>query len=103
MGLLRIALLLGVVLPAVCESKKEDPAIDVCQVNIDCTLVQLDACCNRSTCDSDLRAETVGRTRERLATCAKKDCVKSTAPCQPTRARVGSFCREGHCKVEILP
>ena len=92
----------GLLLLAGCPEKKADPAIDVCQVNVDCTLVQLDECCARSTCDSDLRAETSARTQHRLEQCAKKDCAKSTAACTSRNARVGGFCREGKCVVEKL-
>ncbi len=76
--------------------------MDVCQVNVDCTLVQLDECCARSTCDSDLRAETSARTRARLDACAKTDCAKAEKDCKSTSVRVGSFCREGRCVVEAL-
>ncbi|MBS1149143.1 MAG: hypothetical protein H6Q89_841 [Myxococcaceae bacterium] len=102
MSLPRAALFLFVFVLAACEAKKEDPAIDVCQVNIDCTLVQLDSCCVRSTCDSDLRSETSARTRARLELCARKDCVKSDQPCKSSGARVGSFCRDGKCVLEAV-
>ena len=99
MILSRIALLVAAVVLGGCETKKEDPAIDACQVNVDCTLVQLDGCCSRSTCDSDLRAETSARTRARLDACATKECVKADPGCKSTNPRVGSFCREGKCVV----
>ena len=94
-----LAILLFAACPA---SQKEDPEIDVCQVNIDCTLVQLDECCVRSTCDSDLRAETSGRTQQRIALCARKDCVSADKTCKSSKVRVGSFCRDGKCVLEKL-
>jgi hypothetical protein len=100
MAFLRAALF--AVLLVSCASKKEDPAIDVCQVNIDCTLVQLDECCARSACDADLRAQTSARTRQRLEACGQKECVKSEQPCKASGVRVGSFCREGRCVVEAV-
>ena len=99
--MLALRLLWVVIVLSGCPSRKEDPAIDVCQVNIDCTLVQLDSCCARSTCDSDLRSETSARTRQRIDACASKDCVKS-APCKSSGLKVGSFCRDGKCVVEKL-
>ena len=86
-----------------CEAKKEDPAIDVCQVNIDCILVQQDECCARSSCDEDYRAETNARTRARLDLCARKDCEKKPGACKSTGAKVASFCRDGKCRVERVP
>ncbi len=84
-----------------CEAKP-DLLMDVCQVNVDCTLVQLDECCARSECDSDLRAETQARTRFRIDACAKKDCEKSAKVCKDSHTKVGSFCREGKCVVEAI-
>ena len=102
MSLPRATLLLFFLTLAACKQQQQDPALDVCQVNIDCTLVQLDGCCVRSECDSDLRAETSGRTRQRLDACARKDCVKSEKPCKTSGVRVGSFCRDGRCVVEAV-
>lgn len=82
-----------------CEAKV-DPAIDVCQVNVDCMLVQQDACCSPSDCDSNLHAETNARTRHRLDACAKNDCTKGPPGCKSTHPKVASFCREGKCVVE---
>jgi len=79
---------------------KDDPALDVCQVNVDCMLVQQDACCSPSECDADIHAETNARTRQRLARCASKDCEKRAPGCKATHPKVASFCREGKCVVE---
>jgi hypothetical protein len=102
MSILRAALFLAVVGLAGCKEKPEDPAIDVCQVNVDCTMVQLDACCARSSCDEDLKAETSARTRQRLERCAIKDCAKSDAPCKSTGGRFASSCRDGRCVLEVV-
>lgn len=105
MNSLRAALLLVALwLTAGCEANKEvDPTIDVCDVNIDCTLVQLDSCCERSTCDSDLRAETSRRTRVRLEACSRKDCAQATpAHCKASGVRVGPFCRKSRCVLEVV-
>jgi hypothetical protein len=99
----RAAMVLCVLLLAACDEKQPDPSIDVCQVNIDCTLVQLDQCCARTNCDSDLHAETSARTRHRLEQCARKDCASSEKACKTSGVKVGSFCRDGKCVVEAVP
>lgn len=101
---LRAPLLFVALCLTACEANKEvDPAIDVCQVNIDCTLVQLDSCCERSSCDADLHAETSGRTRVRLEACARKDCSSAKpAGCRASGVRVGPFCRKGRCVLEAV-
>jgi hypothetical protein len=81
----------------------EPPVNDGCQVNVDCTVVQLDACCGRSTCDEDLSAETSERTRARRDVCSRKDCVsKQRVPCSTRHPKVMAACRDGKCVLEAV-
>jgi len=84
-----------------CRSARKD--LDACRAAADCVLVREDECCNPSSCDELISAETPARGVERRSACARKDCQPAPPRLCSHGATFTAECRAGRCIATATP